>query len=400
MTASAEARETALLAAQAAADKLATDVSIVDVSDRLAITDAFVLASAPNERQVQSIVDAVEERLREHGIKPVRREGVAESRWVLLDFIDVVVHVQHAEERAYYALERLWKDCPTIPFADRPLRPVADRLADGTPTADVRPAPTSRDAAPVTGDDRPVSSALPGCRCRGWCSGGTGAPSGTPPAASRVTSILRSTTWAGTRPSAPPHLVPPDCPGRGPSWSPATSAGPRRQRQHSPPLGVPLRSTPRLREHGMGSWEGLTRDEVAERYPEQFADWMAGRPVRGRGGEDPAEVADRALAALADLPPPGGRGVTHGGTAGRLLERLLGIGPEHRRVFGALGNCAWSELALQGGRWRLIRHNSSVAAAAGRRCHRARGPSGGVRPPPTTHSPETPTPMTDADAAL
>jgi ribosome-associated protein len=119
MTASAEARETALLAAQAAADKLATDVSIVDVSERLAITDAFVLASAPNERQVQSIVDEVEERLRGHGVKPVRREGVAESRWVLLDFVDVVVHVQHAEERAYYALERLWKDCPTIPFVDR-----------------------------------------------------------------------------------------------------------------------------------------------------------------------------------------------------------------------------------------------------------------------------------------
>ncbi|NEK60273.1 ribosome silencing factor [Geodermatophilus sabuli] len=118
MTASSEARETALLAAQAAADKLATNVSIVDVSDRLAITDAFVLASAPNERQVQAIVDEVEERLRQHGVKPVRREGVAESRWVLLDFVDVVVHVQHAEERAYYALERLWKDCPTIPFTD------------------------------------------------------------------------------------------------------------------------------------------------------------------------------------------------------------------------------------------------------------------------------------------
>jgi ribosome-associated protein len=94
-------------------------VSIIDVSDRLAITDAFVLASAPNERQVQAIVDAVEERLRAHGVKPVRREGLTESRWVLLDFVDVVVHVQHAEERAYYALERLWKDCPTIPFVDR-----------------------------------------------------------------------------------------------------------------------------------------------------------------------------------------------------------------------------------------------------------------------------------------
>src|SRR4051794_20478343 len=131
MTASAEARDTALLAAQAAADKLATDVSIVDVSDRLAITDAFVLASAPNERQVQSIVDEVEERLREHGVKPVRREGVAESRWVLLDFVDIVVHVQHAEERAYYALERLWKDCPVIPFVDRALPRGAAAAAAG-----------------------------------------------------------------------------------------------------------------------------------------------------------------------------------------------------------------------------------------------------------------------------
>ena len=119
MTASAEARETALIAAQAAADKLATDVSIIDVSDRLALTDAFVLASAPNERQVQAIVDGVEEQLRAHGAKPVRREGVAEGRWVLLDFVDIVVHVQHAEERAYYALERLWKDCPVIPFTDK-----------------------------------------------------------------------------------------------------------------------------------------------------------------------------------------------------------------------------------------------------------------------------------------
>jgi ribosome-associated protein len=134
MTASAEARETALIAAQAAADKLATDVSIVDVSDRLAITDAFVLTSAPNERQVQSIVDAVEERLREHGVKPVRREGLAEGRWVLLDFVDVVVHVQHAEERAYYALERLWKDCPVIPFTDRDAPPTG--TAGSAPAAD------------------------------------------------------------------------------------------------------------------------------------------------------------------------------------------------------------------------------------------------------------------------
>ena len=118
MTAQDRAVELALAAAQAAADKLAHDVAILDVSEHLVITDCFVLASAPNERQVQAIVDNVEEKLREIGAKPVRREGHREGRWVLLDFVDCVVHVMHAEDRAYYALERLWKDCPRIPFTD------------------------------------------------------------------------------------------------------------------------------------------------------------------------------------------------------------------------------------------------------------------------------------------
>ena len=119
MTASAEARDTALIAAQAAADKLATDVVIVDVSDQLVITDAFVLCSGRNDRQVHSIVDEIEERMRRAGARPVRREGEREGRWVLLDYVDLIVHVQQAEERDYYALERLWKDCPTIPFVDQ-----------------------------------------------------------------------------------------------------------------------------------------------------------------------------------------------------------------------------------------------------------------------------------------
>jgi broad specificity phosphatase PhoE len=126
-------------------------------------------------------------------------------------------------------------------------------------------------------------------------------------------------------------------------------------------LGVDLRIDPRLREHGLGCWEGLTRDEVAERYPEQFADWRAGRPVRGRGGEEAGQVAERALAALADLPEASvAVVVTHGGTAGRLLEALLGLDADHRRVFGPLGNCSWSELVLQAGHWRLVRHNAWV----------------------------------------
>ena len=86
------ALELAMTAAQAAADKKAQDIVVIDVAEQLYITDAFVIASAANERQ---------------------------GRWVLLDYIDIVIHIQHAEEREFYALDRLWKDCPTIPFVDR-----------------------------------------------------------------------------------------------------------------------------------------------------------------------------------------------------------------------------------------------------------------------------------------
>ncbi|SMD26313.1 ribosome silencing factor [Kibdelosporangium aridum] len=116
MPATPDARRLALVAANAAADKLASDIVVLDVSNQLVITDCFVIASAPNERQVGAIVDNVEEKMREAGTKPVRREGAREGRWVLLDFVDVVVHVQHTEERSFYSLERLWKDCPRIDF--------------------------------------------------------------------------------------------------------------------------------------------------------------------------------------------------------------------------------------------------------------------------------------------
>ncbi|WP_042436912.1 ribosome silencing factor [Streptacidiphilus albus] len=115
MTATDHAVELVNTAAQAAADKLAHNIIAFDVSDALAITDAFVVASAPNDRQVKAIADAIEEQLqKEHGVKPVRREGEREGRWILLDFLDIVVHVQHSEERSYYGLERLWKDCPEL----------------------------------------------------------------------------------------------------------------------------------------------------------------------------------------------------------------------------------------------------------------------------------------------
>ncbi|MEP9385224.1 ribosome silencing factor [Nocardioides sp. KR10-350] len=114
MTATEHAQQLVVTAARAASDKLASQIIAFDVSDQLAITDAFLLASAPNERQVQSIVDEIEDKLRGAGAKPLRREGQQEGRWVLLDYGDIVVHVQHEEERQFYALERLWRDCPTI----------------------------------------------------------------------------------------------------------------------------------------------------------------------------------------------------------------------------------------------------------------------------------------------
>jgi ribosome-associated protein len=114
MTATDRALELVRTAAQAASDKLAENIVAFDVSEQLVITDAFLLCSAPNDRQVRAIVDEIEEKLRELDAKPVRREGERDGRWVLLDYVEVVVHVQHEEERSFYALERLWRDCPLI----------------------------------------------------------------------------------------------------------------------------------------------------------------------------------------------------------------------------------------------------------------------------------------------
>jgi len=105
-------------AAKAASDKLADNIVAFDVSEQLVITDAFLLCSAANDRQVKAIVDEIEDKLREIGAKPVRREGERDGRWVLIDYGDVVVHVQHEEERSFYALERLWRDCPTIELSE------------------------------------------------------------------------------------------------------------------------------------------------------------------------------------------------------------------------------------------------------------------------------------------
>ena len=101
-------------AAHAAQEKLATNIAAIDVSDVLAITEVFVLASADNERQVGSIVDEVEDEMTKQGFEPQRREGNRENRWVLLDYGNIVVHVQRNDQREFYGLDRLYHDCPAL----------------------------------------------------------------------------------------------------------------------------------------------------------------------------------------------------------------------------------------------------------------------------------------------
>lgn len=115
MTASTQSRDMLRIAAAAADSKGAEDLVALDVSEPLPLVDIFLLVTGRSERNVAAIADEVEDKLLEAGHKRLRREGRQEARWVLLDFGDLVVHVFHEQERVYYGLERLWKDCPVVP---------------------------------------------------------------------------------------------------------------------------------------------------------------------------------------------------------------------------------------------------------------------------------------------
>jgi ribosome-associated protein len=104
------------IAAEAADSKGGTDLVSFDVSEPLPLVDAFLLVTGNSERNVAAIADEIEDVLLQEGVKRLRREGRSESRWVLLDFGDLVVHVFHEDERTFYGLERLWKDCPIVPI--------------------------------------------------------------------------------------------------------------------------------------------------------------------------------------------------------------------------------------------------------------------------------------------
>ncbi len=120
-----EAKEFALLAAEAASDKKAADLVVMEVTGQMVVTDYFVIATGGTDRQVRTIAEEVEDRLRDAGLRVKGREGESEAKWVLLDFGDVVVHVFQPAEREFYRLERLWSDAPRVPLPEEMAAPEA-----------------------------------------------------------------------------------------------------------------------------------------------------------------------------------------------------------------------------------------------------------------------------------
>lgn len=119
------------LAVRAADDKGATAPVALEVGELFPLADAFLLVTGSVERNVQAISDEIEDRLNQAGVRTIRREGREGGRWILLDFGDLIVHVFHQEERDFYQLERLWKDCPVIDLA--PLLDPSEEASGNTP---------------------------------------------------------------------------------------------------------------------------------------------------------------------------------------------------------------------------------------------------------------------------
>ena len=152
MSATPDAIELARTAARAAAERKAEQIIAIDVSERLALTDVFLIVSGANDRQVRSIVDAVDEAMFKAGAKRKMREGFDEARWVLIDYGDIVVHVQQTEDREFYSLERLWRDCPLIDL------PTDAYAADGAVGVAGDGAGAAAGAVGASGDDGAVGA--------------------------------------------------------------------------------------------------------------------------------------------------------------------------------------------------------------------------------------------------
>ncbi|GMA85695.1 hypothetical protein GCM10025868_09450 [Angustibacter aerolatus] len=263
----------------------------------LVITDAFVVASAPNDRQVGAIVDAVEEALRAHGAKPLRREGEREGRWVLLDYAEVVVHVQHDEERTYYALERLWKDCPSI----EPAR------ARAGASSRVR---RRRAGGPPVSARRQVLLLRHGQTA--W--NAAGRFQGQEDIGLDETGRAQAARAAKRLVKLHPHAVVASDLCR--AWDTAAALGAR--------TGLPVTKDERLRETYAGRRQGMTMQEIDGRYGAERAAWRSGHDVRPGGDGEPAPRGRG----------PGGRGRRRARSRparGRAARRRLARGRHHQR---------------------------------------------------------------------
>ena len=363
MTATASAIAMAKVAAQAAADKLAKDVLLVDVSDRLAITDIFVIVTGTNERQVAAIVDEVEEKMRLAGVKPVRREGERDGRWVLLDFLDIVVHVQHSEERVFYALDRLWKDCPTIAWvdADAPVAEQGATLAGG-------PAVTTDDDPSDFGDDEDDVLAVD-------VQGRSG----------RVTLshliLMRhgETDWNAEARLQGHRDIPLNAAGLRQAVAAAPSVAAlapqfivssdlSRARATAEPVaaltGLTIGLDPRLRETSMGLWEGLTREDVMSGWPGEWERWRTTSAHNSPPeGESRWQVAKRASEVVAEADSGAVERallVAHGGLIVGLTGLLLDLPDQSWGTLIGIGNCHWVVLHRFMGSWRLHSYNAGL----------------------------------------
>ncbi len=318
MTADPHAVALTLVAAHAASEKLAEDIVAIDVSKQLVLTDVFLLCSAANDRAVRAVVDGIEEALLKQGVKPLRREGEAEGRWVLLDYNEIVVHVQQSEERFHYALERLWRDCPVFWRHGRTAWNLENRFQGAT--------------------DVPLDEV------------------GLAQAAAAAPALARM---------APTTIVSSDLDRA------VTTA-----RVLADLTGLAVVEDAGLRETNGGRWQGLTRAEIIDRDRDLFLAWVAGHDVRPPGGEVRSEVVSRVVAAVdrqVALLPSGGTlvVVSHGGSIRGAIGGLLGLAPEQWTALGVISNCAWSVLsqltlpAEPGGepvtRWRLEEYNAAAA---------------------------------------
>jgi ribosome-associated protein len=113
-----DSRELACLAARAASSKQGQAIVVLDVRELISITDYFVIVSGGSERQLTTIAEEIRKQLKEEGARPVRKEGEPGTRWLLLDFVDLVAHVFHEEEREFYRLENLWRDAPVVDWEE------------------------------------------------------------------------------------------------------------------------------------------------------------------------------------------------------------------------------------------------------------------------------------------